>query len=57
MVGLVCVCVCVKEAIAEAFTTLFWATLNLLYSITEYAVHTFNHKTNDAIVSKIDHTF
>jgi len=29
--GACCVCVCVKEATTEAFATLFWATLNLLY--------------------------
>jgi len=47
--------VCVREVITEACATLFWAILNLLVLLK--TVLTFNHKSNDAIVSKIDHTF
>jgi len=45
---------CGGGATTETCATLFWATLNLL--ITENSL-TFNHKTNDVNVSKIDHKF
>jgi len=51
----VCVCVCVRGATTEACATLFWATLKFVVLLK--TVLTFNHKTNDAIESKIDHTF
>jgi len=46
---------CVWGSTTEAFVTLFWAALNLLYYRKQ--ILTLNHKANDAIVSKIDHAF